>query len=205
MAYSHSNGFGGKPSLKIQKTELRQRYMEKRKAIPQEKKQAAEISICRRIASTVSYRFADTVMVYSALPSEIDLTELITLALSQGKRVVFPKCVPDSPFMNFHEVTDLGSLEKGSFSIMEPPSDSPVWTPTDSDKAICIIPGVIFDIRGHRIGYGKGYYDRYFSDKTVQRIGVVYDDFILTDLPHGRYDLAVDLIITEKRLISVQK
>lgn len=205
MAYSHNNGFGGKPSLKIIKTELRQQYLEKRKAIPKEKKEAADRAICRKIASTVSFRFADTVMLYSALPSEIDLTELAETALAQGKRVVLPRCVEGSPLMNFHTVTDLSALEKGSFSIMEPPADSPIWAPADADKAICIIPGVIFDMQGHRIGYGKGYYDRYFSDKTVQRIGVVYDDFILKSLPHGRYDLAVDLIITEKRLVSVAK
>lgn len=206
MAYSHNNGgFGGKPSLRIIKTNLRHQYLEKRRAIPKEKKQAADKTICRKIASTVSYRFADTVMLYSALPSEIDITELAALALSQGKRVVFPRCVPGAPLMNFHVVTDLSTLEKGSFSILEPPADSPIWTPTDADKAICVIPGVIFDPQGHRIGYGKGYYDRYFSDKTVQRIGIVYDDFILPTVPHGRYDLSVDLIITEKRLISVSR
>lgn len=206
MAYLHNRGaYGGKPSLKIQKTELRRQYMEKRKAIPTERKAAADKAICRKLASTVSFRFADTVMLYSALPSEIDLTELINVALSQGKRVVLPRCVAGSPIMNFHIVTDLSTLEKGSFSIMEPPAHSPIWTPTDSDKAICVIPGVLFDQQGHRVGYGKGYYDRYLSDKKVQRIGVVYDDFILKSLPHGRYDLAVDLIVTEKRLISVAK
>lgn len=207
MAYSHNNNGwnGSRPSLRTQKTELRQKYIEKRKAIPKEKKAAADAAICRRIAATVSFRFADTVMLYSALPSEIDLSELVTLALSQGKRVAFPRCVPGSPLMNFHTVTDLSTLQKGSFSIMEPPADSPIWTPTDSDKAICIIPGVIYDPTGHRVGYGKGYYDRYLSDKKVQRIGVVYDDFIVKSLPHGRYDLAVDLIVTEKRLMSVQK
>ena len=201
MAYSHN--YGGRPSLKIQKTELRQRYLEKRKAIPKETKAAADAAICRRIAATVSFRFADTVMMYSARPSEIDLSELVNIALAQGKRVAFPRCIPDAPLMNFHIVEDISSMQKGSFSIMEPPTDCPVWTPTDADKAICIIPGVLFDPKGHRVGYGKGYYDRYLSDKTVQRIGVVYDDFILPNLPHGRYDLAVDLIVTEKRLISV--
>lgn len=206
MAYSHNNGWNnGKPSLRIQKTELRNQYIEKRKAIPAEKKKAADSAICRKLASTVSFRFADTVMLYAALPSEIDLTELVQTALSQGKRVAFPRCVPGAPLMNFHLIEDISTLQKGSFSIMEPPADSPVWVPTDADKAICIIPGVLFDPAGHRVGYGKGYYDRYFSDKNVQRIGVVYDDFILKSLPHGRYDLAVDLIVTEKRLISVQK
>ena len=206
MAYLHNNnGYGGKPSLKLQKTALRQQYIEKRKAIPKEKKAAADSAICQRIAATVSFRFADTIMLYSALPSEIDLTELAKLAISHGKRVAFPRCIPDTPLMNFHLVSDLSTLQKGSFSIMEPPKDSEIWTPTDADKALCIIPAVIYDTAGHRVGYGKGYYDRYLSDKNVQRIGVVYDDFILKNLPHGRYDMAVDLIITEKRLISVPK
>ena len=204
MAFSHNYRNGNRPSLKLLKTELRTQYLAKRKAIPADKKKALDAAICRRLASTVSFRFADTVMLYSALPSEIDMTEIITLALSQGKRVLLPRCIPNTPHMNFHEIKALTELTKGSFSIMEPKADSPVCVPTEADKAICIIPGVIYDTEGHRVGYGKGYYDRYLSDKPVQKIGVVYDDFILSNLPHGRFDLAVDLIITEKRLISIK-
>ena len=178
--------------------------MAKRNSIPEDKKKELDEAIRRRLASTVSFRFADTVMLYSALPSEIDINELITFALSKGKRVVLPRCVPNTPLMNFHEIRSADDLEKGSFSIMEPKAECPIWVPTATDKAICVIPGVIFDINGHRVGYGKGYYDRYLSDKSVQKIGVVYDEFIRKDLPHGRYDLTVDLIITEKRLISVK-
>ena len=204
MAFSHNySKYGNRPSLKILKTELRTQYLAKRKAIPADKKKELDAAICRRLAATVSFRFADTVMLYSALPSEIDMTEIINLALSQGKRVLLPRCIPDTPLMNFHEVKSVTELTKGSFSIMEPSEDAPVCVPTEADKAICIIPGVLFDPNGHRVGYGKGYYDRYLSDKPVQKIGVVYDDFILHDLPHGRYDLSVDLIITEKRLVSV--
>ena len=205
MAYLRNTGYDGRPSLKIQKNELRAKYMELRKAIPQDRKREADSAICRRVAASVSFRFAETVMLYSALPTEIDMSELARLALSQGKRVVFPRCIPDTPLMNFHEVTDLSALQSGSFSIMEPRESAPIWTPMPADKAICIIPGVIFDRDGHRVGYGKGYYDRYLSDKNIQRIGVIYDDFVLRSLPHGRYDLAVDLIVTEKRLLSVIK
>ena len=204
MAYSHYNRHGRSPSLKTQKTELRTQYLLKRRAIPKDKKAELDEAICRRLAATVSFRFSDTVMLYSALPSEIDLTPLINLALSQGKRVVLPRCVPNTPLMNFHPVERLSDLEKGSFSIMEPPADSPIWKPTDTDKAICVIPGVLYDRDGYRVGYGKGYYDRYLSDKQVQKIGIVYDDFVLKTLPHGRYDLTVDFIITEKRLINVK-
>ena len=205
MAFSHNySRYGNRPSLKLLKTELRTNYLAKRKQIPAEKKKEMDSAICRRLASTVSFRFADTVMLYSALPSEIDMTEIIDLALSQGKRVLLPRCIPNTPHMNFHEIHSTDELEKGSFSIMEPKADSHIFVPTETDKTICIIPGVIYDTEGHRVGYGKGYYDRYLSDKPVQKIGVVYDDFILSSLPHGRFDLAVDLIITEKRLISIK-
>jgi len=193
-------------SLKIQKTELRNRYLAERKSIPEDQKKKFDSEICKRIIATASFRFSTTVLVYSALPSEIDLGDLIREAYSKGKRVVFPRCIPGTSLMEFHEVDNLDVLKKGSFSIMEPPADAPVWKPSPADRAVCVIPAVLFDVSGHRIGYGKGFYDRYLSGKSgIQRIGVAYDRFITESVPHGRYDLSVDFIVSEKRLLSVKK
>ena len=207
MAFSRDerSRYAGRPSLKLQKNELRKQYLEKRKAIPQEQKSEYDSAICKRIMATASFRYSTTVLVYSALPSEIDLTELVNASYAMGKRVAFPRCVPDTPFMNFHFVDDVSALTKGSFSIMEPAADAPIWRPSSNDRAICIIPAVIFDAEGHRIGYGKGYYDRYLSGKPIQRIGVIYDQLMVKELPHGKYDLSVDFIVSEKKLITVKK
>ena len=157
MAYSRDNDFYGKKySLKIQKAELRAQYLDKRKRIPKEQKAAFDAAICRKIINTVSFRFANTVLVYAALPSEIDVSELVNMAMAQGKRVAFPRCIPNSPLMNFHLVEDVSVLSKGSYSINEPPADAPIWTPSADDRAICIIPGILFDPTGHRVGYEIG-------------------------------------------------
>ncbi|MBR2461061.1 MAG: 5-formyltetrahydrofolate cyclo-ligase [Clostridia bacterium] len=206
MAFSQNNDQKGKRySLKIRKSELRAEYLAKKRDIPPERRAELDAVICRKIMSTASFRFANTVLAYSALPTEVDIRQLIEAALSQGKRVALPRCIPDTPLMNFHLVQDLSALCKGSFSIMEPSPELPVWTPQADDRAICIIPGVLFDTAGYRIGYGRGFYDRYLSDKSVQRIGVIYDGFILESLPHGKYDLKADFIVSDKRLLTVKK
>lgn len=202
---SSDNGFGFRRSLKIQKTELRGIYLEKRRQIPEERKRSLDAAICRKIIGSVSYRYADVLLVYAPLSGEIDIGAVTEAALRDGKRVAFPRCVPGTPTMHFHLVTDLESLSRGSYSINEPPQDAPIWTPTGGESAVCIIPGVLYDKRGHRIGYGKGYYDRYLSDKSITRIGVVYNDFLLDSIPTGRFDLAADVIITEKQILTVRK
>ena len=207
---SSANGNGapyGK-SLKILKNELRAVYLEKRKSIPEEQKKAYDAAICRKILASVSYRYAKTVLLYSPLPGEIDVTEVAVAALRDGKQVAFPRCVPGAPIMHFHLVTDLeAQLSRGSYSIMEPSESAPVWTPSEScEGVICIIPAVVFDRGGHRIGYGKGYYDRYLSTcKRITRLGVIYNDFLLNSIPTGRFDLAADAIITEKQILTVKK
>ena len=109
--------------------------------------------------------------------------------------------------MSFHLVNDLNELQNGKFSLKEPDINLPKWEYNDDFKsdAICIIPALAFDEAGYRLGYGKGYYDRFLSGKNITRIGVVYSEFIIDKLPLGRYDLPVDFIVTEKGIISNSK
>lgn len=199
------SSFTQKPSLKLIKNELRKKYLALRRDIKAEQKHDLDAAICRKITSTASYRYSDILLVYSALEDEVSLNELVFDALRQGKRVAFPRCIPNSFSMEFHFVESIDQLEKGSYSISEPPKDAPIWIPNDGEKALCIIPGVVFDRHGHRIGYGKGYYDRYLCDKNIQRIGVAYSCLVVDELPHGRYDLAMDLVVSEKQMISILK
>lgn len=69
-------------------------------------------------------------------------------------------------------------------------------------NVICIIPGIVYDKKGYRIGYGGGYYDRYLSSFKGTKVGVAYTDFIANSVPHGRFDLAVDVLITERGIYA---
>ncbi len=155
--------------------------------------------------SLSTFRFADTVLSYSPLTGEVDVTEFNRAVLKAGKRLALPRCEQGEPLMSFHLISDLDAMETGMFSIKEPSKNDPVCEISSGERAICVIPAMAFDLTGHRLGYGKGYYDRFLSGKNITKIGVAYTDFVVKSLPRGRFDLSADLIVTDTRIITPKK
>ena len=96
----------------------------------------------------------------------------------------------------FRYINDFNDLEPGSFSVPEPKVCCPIAKITD--LTVCITPAVCYNKQGFRIGYGKGYYDRFFSENNCVKIGLCYEDFI-TDFSPDENDVAVDMIVTERK------
>lgn len=188
-------------SVRDQKNELRAKFKEKRKALDLNLKELYDKEISQRILSLAGLRFADTVLSYSPLGGEVDISKVNEAIIKSGKRLALPRCIKNTPIMEFRIVDSLDKLKKGSFSIYEPDDACPIWIHADCENAICLVPGMSFDKNGNRLGYGKGYYDRYLTGKQITKIGVVYSEFISERLPCGRYDLAMDLIVTERKIL----
>ena len=87
---------------------------------------------------------------------------------------------------------NVDELKKGSFDILEPTSNDKVT----SNNCVCIVPGICFDKNGYRIGYGKGYYDKYLSNKSIYKIGICFKECLIDNMPHDLYDIKVDLIVS---------
>ena len=192
-----------KAGLKEEKSALRKELLYKRASVSFEKKTQAEKSIVSRFLSLASFRFANDVLLYYPIKGEVDVLPIFTAAIQAGKRVAFPLCNSESSTMTYHYVSSLDELQKGSYGISEPCKDAELYVPSKEKHDIIIVPAVCFDKDGYRIGYGKGYYDRYLNDFGGTVIGVAMSDFILPSLPKGRYDKSVDLILTEKGAFSV--
>lgn len=188
------------PSVKQQKNEIRSLFREKRRSMsPGGERKERDTSLVNAVLSMVSFRFAEYVLMYAPQPEEIDVTEVARRALSLGKRVFFPKCDTLSCTMEYREIKDLGELSPGAYGISEPPACAALYEPDRMGKsALCLIPGIVYDRRGYRIGYGKGFYDRYLSGFSGCSAGVVYSDCIIPAVPRGRFDVKVDILITEK-------
>ncbi|MBO7148415.1 MAG: 5-formyltetrahydrofolate cyclo-ligase [Clostridia bacterium] len=187
--------------IRSEKNRLRKKYSEIREGIFGQDKFELDEKICSRILSLVSYRFADTLLLYSPVKSEIDITPIAVAALKAGKRVAFPRCTPEGSLMHFHYVSSLDELTPGHYSILEPSADAPVFDKKkdhSKESCLCLIPALIYDKNGYRIGYGKGYYDRYLLDFHGSKAGVIYDALIAESVPHGRFDLKVDFTVSEK-------
>lgn len=185
--------------IRKEKDDIRHEYIEKRKLITSEQKLIRDAKICTLAHSLVSFRYAEVILMYAPTAREIDIMPLTSIALGKGKSVAFPRCDTNARTMEYHFIESENDLKIQSYNIREPLSSLPVYDPkTDKRSAVCFVPALVYDRSGYRLGYGKGYYDRYLSDFAGCKIGVVYSDFILQSVPRGRFDLNVDILLTEK-------
>lgn len=190
--------------IREEKNAVRKKYKAIRASTTPEKKAALDESIRRKFTSLASYRFAETILFYAPLGEEIDIMPCAELALSQGKKVAFPRCNTENSTMTYHYVTDLSQLSVDSYGIREPSPDAPCFDPRKNKRScLCIVPALVYDREGYRLGYGRGYYDRFLGDFTGTTIGPIYRSFIIDRVPRGRFDASVDVLITEKGVISL--
>lgn len=181
------------------KNGLRQRMKAERRNMPPELKSECDRAIQRTFFQSTSYTRSSVVLTYVSTEIEVDTLEIIRTALRDGKRVACPRCMEGTRLMEFYYINSLDDLKPGSFGVLEPEPD-PARLYQGALHPICIVPGLAFDRLGYRLGYGKGYYDRFLANYRGWTVGLCYSACIEYKLPHGRYDRAVDRLITEKFL-----
>lgn len=187
--------------LKEKKDRLRRQYKDLRASIPAEERTKRDAAICQTALTLISFRYADVVLLYAPMEQEIDVLPIAEAALQKGKRVAFPRCDTENRRMEYHFIESLQDLSTSTYGIREPGAHLPVYDQSvHSDSAICFIPGLVYDRQGYRLGYGKGFYDRYLSSFQGCRIGVIYSDYIIPEVPRGRFDIRCDILLTEKNV-----
>ena len=185
------------------KIELREHCRNFRKSLDPDVKAEMDAQISERVKKLYQYRSAKTIMIYVSTSIEVDTFKIIENAFKDGKKVAVPRCIPQTRQMEFHYITSVDQLTPGSFSVLEPPAHYPVVS--DFSGALMIVPGFMFDCFGYRLGYGKGYYDRYMSRYNGAAVGICYSGELRTHMYHGRYDRAVDTIVSEKWIRRCKK
>ena len=186
--------------IRKRKNDIRTKYKALREAIPPEKKAQMDAKICTTFLGLATYRYASVLLMYAPKSDEVDIMPIAEKALADGKKVAFPRCIPDTHDMEYHFITSLDQLEKGTYGLLEPTPDLPVYDRESVEPTACIVPALVYDKRGFRLGYGKGYYDRYLGSYTGSKVGMIYSEFIIDTVPRGRFDLSVDFIVTERGL-----
>ncbi len=177
------------------KDELRKKYLRIREAIPDEIYFSASKEIARIFSESDFYKNAETVLLYMSIKKEVDTRLLLQKLLSDKKAVAIPVSFSDGK-MTFRYITQTTALTCGRFSVPEPPESAPEYK--YSEKTLCVVPGIAFDRKGYRLGYGKGYYDRYLASNRVFTVGFCFDEVFTEELPHENTDIACDAIITQK-------
>ncbi len=181
------------------KTGLRQNIKRLRAGFSPEEKKRMDDSITESFLKSTSYTRSDVILTYVSTDIEVSTERIILTALEEGKSVACPRCVDGTRQMEFYYIGSLDDLSPRTFGVREPDAD-PARLYKGGGRPICIVPGLSFDRWGYRLGYGKGYYDRFLSGYCGWTVGLCYSACVQYKLPHGRYDRPVDRLITEKYL-----
>ena len=189
-------------SLKVaeQKREPRAQFREKRMALTAEEKSQRDSAVCRYAVNLAAFRYANCVLMYAPTRYEIDVMPIAEEALRRGKKVYFPRCCKEKKTMTYHMVSSFDELTKDAYGILAPPESAPAYSVSDKSTVLCLIPGLIYDRYGYRVGYGGGYYDRFLTEFEGCKMGVIYSDFIIERVPKGHFDHKVDIMLTEKNV-----
>lgn len=180
------------------KRRIRKAVLEKRRNHLARHAQNKSLQIQERLLDLPEIQHAGVVMLYYPLPQEADCLGAARKLLADGKKIVFPKVVANKivPVA----VKDLRKMRKGTMDVMEPAKGKKI----DSKEIdVVVVPGVAFDLRGHRLGFGGGHYDRFLKSvrKDCAKIGLAFELQLLEKLPAEAHDVRMDAVVTEKRVI----
>lgn len=156
-------------------------------------------AVARHVLASEAYAKAGTVMAYASFGSEVRTGPLLHAVLSDGKKLLLPRCYARGR-MNALLVYSLETLVPGRYGILEPAEGSPVIPPEEID--LVLVPGLLFDRKGYRLGYGGGYYDRFLPGVCGLSVGLSYACQVTWDLRPQPHDVPVHAIATEAGLSS---
>lgn len=182
------------------KQELREILKQKRATVSPEEKKRMDGEIVKRIVRSKEFCNASAILLYAPMADEVNLLPLVHAARARGIPVAFPRCNTETHTMRFYVLQPEMRLSPGAYRIPEPPAEAPLCEP--DARALCILPALTFDPRGCRLGYGKGYYDRFLADFPGIAVGAVYRQMMLKRVPVEAHDKAVSLIFTDRSVVS---
>lgn len=177
------------------KKEIRKRIRELRANLSIEQIESRSKIITDKILKHPEFQKAELVLCYIDAKGEVQTEEIIRKSWKMCKKVAVPKVQEKE--MEFFEITSFEDLEPGNFGIKEP-IEGCMKADIQNSRTVVIMPGVAFDMEGNRIGYGGGYYDRYFQHKQdIFRIAPAYEMQIVNKITADEFDIKVDCVLTD--------
>lgn len=183
------------------KVALRRQIRAQRDAIAPLQRQRASTSITKRLTALPIWQQAGVIASYIAINNEIDPSGVDALALASDKRLVYPRAQAGGG-MTFHSL-EAPHCERGPGGVLQSTADAPVCTPHEID--LILIPLLACDSRGHRLGYGGGYYDRFLPMSPAVRMGLGYEWQLTAEVPTDEYDQRLDYFISDEGLRSFDR
>lgn len=183
----------------MSKNAIRKRILSRRDALSPAAIASLSEEVADRLLATDSYAAATTLALYCAIRSEVATAKIFAAALQAGKLVLYPRTVGET--LEFVAVESLEALDASRFGIFEPLFGTPVPL---AQINLIVLPGVAFDEKGIRLGYGLGCYDRVLAAPTRPTlVGLAYDFQVVPTLPREEHDIPVNFIVTERKILSI--
>jgi 5-formyltetrahydrofolate cyclo-ligase len=184
------------------KKALRARIRAERDALPPAERTRRSREIARRLFGLPGFQNARTVMVFSSFGSEVDTGPIIERLAAEGRRVALPRVEGRQMVAVIYRPGD--PLSRASFGAMEP-TDGGAVEPAAVD--VIVTPGLAFDRRGYRLGYGAGFYDRFLhrTRRDALRVGICFALQMVAEVPSGPMDRPVHVIVTDEEVIGCRR
>ncbi len=182
-----------------QKSKIRSLFESQRRSLSGESVDSQSSKIISHLKNLPEYQGAKTVHCYVAWRNEVNTNQLIKDTLQTGRRVIVPVIDLSSHILLHSEIKGFDELKKGTFGILEPPKDR-FRKVKISEFDLVIVPGVAFDLSGHRIGFGGGFYDGFLGSVKATKIALAYEFQIVDEIPTRAEDEKVDILVSEKNV-----
>jgi 5-formyltetrahydrofolate cyclo-ligase len=179
-----------------EKSSLRKLLLEKRDGLSADFIDIASKKIQKNLKKMQDYKIAKTIAAYYSIGSEVRTHDILQDILSNGKTLALPRVEGDH--LVFCNVSRFEDLEKGEFGIMEPKQTCPQINKFD----VILVPAIAMTKDGHRLGYGKGFYDRFLAGTECTTIALTYSKFVVKNIPFSEGDIKIRFIITEDEIIN---
>ncbi len=182
----------------MNKKSLREIIINKRDNQSKKERHNKSLKIIQNLINLDIYQNSKVILCYSNFKSEVETLGIIQDALKTNKTVAFPKVINDTRIV-FYQINSLDELKPGYQGILEPNNNQLDYSLIKD--ALMIVPGTVFDTKGNRLGYGKGYYDRFIAKyKPKYTIGLAYEIQLSNEIIPSKYDQKIDVVITENNV-----
>lgn len=186
------------------KAEIRKRILEVRKGLTDEEAATKSEAIVQKVIKTPEYKEADNILLYADYYREVMTRGIFEDALLHRKRIYFPKVDKMTNTMEFYQIISLRQLERGYMDILEPREDIKMrYKFQPKEDTLAVLPGVAFDTSGYRLGYGKGFYDKFLANRRqISTMALAFACQIIDEIPRDAHDIKMDKIVTEEIIYS---
>lgn len=186
------------------KTQIRKEIFAKRRELSWEIQREKNEQLYHNLKQVLDRLSFDVLFTYAAYNKEANPGQVIYDCFEKNIPVCYPAVNSDEIRMEFYRVFSEHDLFAGYHGIPEPVGMTEPYQVTESQRVVILVPGVAFSEQGSRIGYGKGFYDRYFASHLFgTKIGIAYEFQVYPELVSTPQDIPVDILVTEKRILSM--